>query len=133
MKDNKALFFILAMTVVPFLLAGLLASSNITSNLSKKHHGQFFQEDQYLNLPFNHKTWHIIADENNPVILEKLEKIKIALGKRSARVDIITTTELDSAAYIAAPNGQLLLYYQASDIGKPFLQDLLHLLRSNNQ
>jgi hypothetical protein len=77
-----------------------------------------------------------MTHDNHEKIITKLNKIKTALGKRSGRVDILTT-QLEysptKSVYIATPKGQLLLAYQDKDIGKPLYQDLTQLLRSNGQ
>lgn len=162
-QKSNALFLICAMTIFPFLCAWVLTFDYFSISLSQKQHGTFLERTQFLplmtDLPFDQSTssnsslsqplshklpsnndvminknvWHIVANENNKAVLEKLHKIKTALGKKSNLVDIITTNNLPAAAYIATPEGQLLLRYQHSDIGKPFYHDLKHLLRSNTR
>ncbi len=142
-KNNTALLLIFSMTLIPFVCAWALTSNYFSGALSQKQYGEFLEHTQFLsfthdehvnNSPsINKNVWHIVANANNKIILEKLKKIKTALGKKSSLVDIITTTDLPAAAYIATPEGQLLLRYKRSDIGKPFYHDLKHLLRSNTK
>ena len=133
MTNNKTLFLILGMTFSPFLIAALLTSDYISHKLTQNNNGDFVTVPTYLENESSPFHWHLVIEENNNIGLEKIEKIKKALGKRSDLVDIVIVKKLDSAAYIATPDGQLLLAYQQADIGKPLYQDLKHLLRSNTK
>ena len=145
MNNNKTLFLIMATTLLPFLIAAILNSDYFSQQLSRKQNGEFLTTEIYLptqinpNKPLNQQKWHLVTSithDNHKEILKKLNKIKTALGKRSDRVDILTT-ELEysptKSVYIATPKGQLLLAYQDKDIGKPLYQDLTQLIRSNSQ
>lgn len=133
MTNNKTLFLILGMTFSPFLIAALLTSDYFSNKLTQKNNGNFVTEPTYLENKLSPLHWHLVIQENNTLGLEKVKNIKTALGKRSDLVDIVIVKNLDSAAYIATPEGQLLLAYQQADIGKPLYQDLKHLLRSNTK
>jgi hypothetical protein len=133
MTNHKTLFLILGMTFSPFLIAALLSSEFFSSTLSQKNNGKFVTTPIYLENKPSPLHWHLVVQQDNSTGREKIENIKTALGKRSDLVDIVIVKELDSAAYIATPEGQLLLSYQQTDIGKPLYQDLKHLLRSNSK
>ena len=142
MKNKRTLVLILTMTFSPFLIAALLSSDYSPHQLSQKNNGEFLTTEVYLDSEHNASAWHLVIQQDNHVGLEKLKNIKIALGKRSDLVDIITVEKLASAApstsasiaaYIAMPTGQLLLSYKQQDIGKPLYKDLKHLLRSNSK
>jgi hypothetical protein len=133
MKNKRTLVLILTMTFSPFLIAALLSSEYSPHQLSQKNNGEFLTTEVYVDSEHNSSSWHLVIQQDNHIGLEKLKKIKIALGKRSDLVDIITVEKLDSAAYIATPTGQLLLSYQQENIGKPLYNDLKHLLRSNSK
>jgi hypothetical protein len=133
MTNNKTLFLILGMTFSPFLIAALLSSEYFSSQLAQKNNGEFVTTSTYLKNKVSPLHWHLVIQQDNNSGIDKIEKIKTALGKRSDLVDIIIVKDLDSAAYIATPEGQLLLSYQQAEIGKPLYQDLKHLLRSNSK
>jgi len=145
MNNNKTLFLIMATTFTPFSIAAILNSDYLSQQLSRKQNGEFLTTEIYLptqilpNKPLNQHNWYLVTSmthDNHEKIITKLNKIKTALGKRSGRVDILTT-QLEysptKSVYIATPKGQLLLAYQDKDIGKPLYQDLTQLLRSNGQ
>ena len=132
-SNHRTLFLILGMTVCPFLIAALLSSEYFSSTLSQKNNGLFVTTPTYLENKPSPLHWHLVIQQDNSTGREKIENIKTALGKRSDLVDIVIVKDLDSAAYIATPEGQLLLSYQQSEIGKPLYQDLKHLLRSNSK
>jgi hypothetical protein len=135
----------MATTVSPFLIAALLNSDYFSQQLSRKQSGEFLTTAIYL--PINShldsqldpEKWHLVTSinhDNHNEIITKLKKIKTALGKRSDRIDILTTKieyPQNKSVYIATPKGQLLLGYQDKDIGKPLYQDLTHLIRSNSK
>ncbi|OUS40064.1 hypothetical protein A9R00_07930 [Oleispira antarctica] len=140
MTNKKTLTLIVAMTFSPFLIAALLSSDYSPHQLSQKNNGKFLTTEVYLENKPSSFNWHLVIQQDNHVGLEKLNNIKIALGKRSDLVDIITVENLSTAApststaaYIATPTGQLLLSYKQQDIGKPLYKDLKHLLRSNSK
>lgn len=133
MSKHRTLFVILAMTFSPFLIAAILSSEYFSSTLSQKNNGEFVTTPIYLENKSSPLHWHLVIQQDNTAGIQKIEKIKTALGKRSDLVDIIIVKKLDSAAYIATPQGQLLLSYQQAGIGKPLYQDLKHLLRSNSK
>lgn len=133
MSNHKTLFLILGMTFSPFLIAALLSSDYLSSTLSQKNNGEFVTTPTYLENKASPLHWHLVIQQDNRTGRDKIENIKTALGKRSDLVDIIIVKSLDSAAYIATPEGQLLLSYQQAEIGKPLYQDLKHLLRSNSK
>jgi hypothetical protein len=134
MKNNKVLLLILATTFSPFLIAGLLTSDYFSSQLSQKQHGTFLTESIFIQQDLNKDIWHLVTHSENKEILSKLEKIKIALGKRQDQVDVISSTAIaKDTTYITLPSGELLLAYSHKDIGKPLYKDLKHLIRSNQK
>jgi hypothetical protein len=153
MKRHKILLLILATTFSPFLIAAILTSDYFSQQLGQKQYGTFLSEEIYLtdtinrSQEFQNKQWQLVISaehKNYDQIINKLQKIKTALGKRSDRVNINISSVFQQPAkfesehsnldrvYIASPQGQVLLAYRNDQIGKPLFKDLSHLLRSNN-
>jgi hypothetical protein len=155
MKNNKVLLLIIAVTCSPFLVAAILTTDHFSHQLDQKQYGEFLtteinisrsdsaDTDTALNSASNMANqWQLVispAHKNYDAMSNKLNKIKIALGKRSDLVKVISESSIDtlqlasdSTVYIATPNGQLLLAYRDEQVGKPLFKDLTHLLRSNN-
>lgn len=153
MKKHKVLLLILATTFSPFIIAAILTHDYFSQQLVQKQYGTFLSEEIYITDSVSHtkgfqnKHWQLVISaehKNHDHMLDKLQKIKTALGKRSDRVTIHISSALQqrikpgSAAhhqdriYIASPQGQVLLAYKDHQIGKPLFKDLSHLLRSNN-
>jgi hypothetical protein len=155
MKNNKVLLLIIAVTCSPFLIAAILTTDHFSHQLDQKQYGEFLtteinisrsdsaDTDTALNSASNMANqWQLVispAHKNYDAMSNKLNKIKIALGKRSDLVKVISESSIDtlqlasdSTVYIATPNGQLLLAYRDEQVGKPLFKDLTHLLRSNN-
>ena len=153
MKRHKILLLILATTFSPFLIAAILTSDYFSQQLEQKQYGTFLSEEIYLtdtinrSQEFQNKQWQLVISaehKNYDQIINKLQKIKTALGKRSDRVNINIRPVLQQSVklesddqkkdlvYIASPQGQVLLAYRNDQVGKPLFKDLSHLLRSNN-
>jgi hypothetical protein len=155
MKNNKVLLLIIAVTCSPFLVAAILTTDHFSHQLDQKQYGEFLtteinisrsdsaDTDTALNSASNMANqWQLVispAHKNYDAMSNKLNKIKIALGKRSDLVKVTSESSIDtlqlasdSTVYIATPNGQLLLAYRDEQVGKPLFKDLTHLLRSNN-
>jgi hypothetical protein len=155
MKNNKVLLLIIAVTCSPFLVAAILTTDHFSHQLDQKQYGEFLTTEINIsrsdsadtnpvsNAPSNiAKQWQLVispAHKNYDAISNKLKNIKIALGKRSDLVKVISESSIDtpqlaseSTVYIATPSGQLLLAYRDEQVGKPLFKDLTHLLRSNN-
>lgn len=155
MKNNKVLLLIIAVTCSPFLVAAILTTDYFSHQLDQKQYGEFLtteinisrSDSEHTNPASNSVSnianqWQLVispAHKNYDAISNKLNKIKIALGKRSDLVKVISESSIDtpqlasdSTVYIATPNGQLLLAYRDEQVGKPLFKDLTHLLRSNN-
>lgn len=158
MKNNKVLLLILATTFSPLLIAAILTTDYFSQQLGQKQYGEFLAIDFYLtedsyrsnsnednsntisNTP---EQWQLVVSPSHykyEEILNKLTKIKTALGKRSDLVNVLSTAVINTetlasnnTVYIATPKGQLLLAYSSDQIGKPIFKDLNHLLRSNSQ
>jgi hypothetical protein len=150
-KNNKVLLLIIAVTCSPFLVAAILTTDYFSHQLDQKQYGEFLtteinisrSDSAYTNPESNMANqWQLVispAHKDYGAMLNKLNKIKIALGKRSDLVKVISESSIDtpqlasdSTVYIATPNGQLLLAYRNEQVGKPLFKDLTHLLRSNN-
>ncbi|MGK0405947.1 MAG: hypothetical protein ACJAR6_001327 [Oleispira sp.] len=150
-KNNKVLLLIIAVTCSPFLVAAILTTDYFSHQLDQKQYGEFLtteinisrSDSEYTNPESNMANqWQLVispAHKDYDAMLNKLNKIKIALGKRSDLVKVISESSIDtpqlasdSTVYIATPNGQLLLAYRNEQVGKPLFKDLTHLLRSNN-
>jgi hypothetical protein len=155
MKNNKVLLLIIAVTCSPFLVAAILTTDHFSHQLDQKQYGEFLTTEINISRPgtdYNNTVsnpvsnianqWQLVispAHKEYSAMLNKLNKIKIALGKRSDLVKVISESSIDtpqlasdSTVYIATPNGQLLLAYRDEQVGKPLFKDLTHLLRSNN-
>lgn len=153
MKRHKILLLILTTTFSPFLIAAILTSDYFSQQLGQKQYGTFLSQEIYLTDTFNrsqefqNNQWQLVISaehQNYDQIINKLQKIKTALGKRSDRVNINirpvlqqsvkleTEDQKKNLVYIASPQGQVLLAYRNDQIGKPLFKDLSHLLRSNN-
>ena len=147
MKNNKVLLLILTITFSPFLIAAILTTDYFSQQIDQKQYGEFLTTEFYLprsdsSLLDSSTQWQLVispSHKNYDILSNKLNKIKTALGKRSELVNILSTPSIDSkllasenTAYIATPNGQLLLAYRNEQVGKPLFKDLSHLLRSNN-
>jgi hypothetical protein len=155
MKNNKVLLLIIAVTCSPFLVAAILTTDHFSHQLDQKQYGEFLTTEINIsrsdsadtnsvsNSPSNiANQWQLVispAHKNYDAISNKLKNIKIALGKRSDLVKVISESSIDtpqlaseSTVYIATPSGQLLLAYRDEQVGKPLFKDLTHLLRSNN-
>jgi hypothetical protein len=151
MKNNKVLLLIIAVTCSPFLVAAILTTDHFSHQLDQKQYGKFLTTEINISRSDSADTnpalksanqWQLVispAHKNYDAISNKLNKIKIALGKRSDLVKVISESSIDtpqlasdSTVYIATPNGQLLLAYRDEQVGKPLFKDLTHLLRSNN-
>jgi hypothetical protein len=155
MKNNKVLLLIIAVTCSPFLVAAILTTDHFSHQLDQKQYGEFLTTEINIsrsdsadtNTALNSASnmanqWQLVispAHKNYDAMSNKLNKIKIALGKRSDLVKVISESSIDtpqlasdSTVYIATPNGQLLLAYRDEQVGKPLFKDLTHLLRSNN-
>jgi hypothetical protein len=155
MKNNKVLLLIIVVTCSPFLVAAILTTDHFSHQLDQKQYGEFLTTEINIsrsdsadtnpvsNAPSNiAKQWQLVispAHKNYDAISNKLKNIKIALGKRSDLVKVISESSIDtpqlaseSTVYIATPSGQLLLAYRDEQVGKPLFKDLTHLLRSNN-
>jgi hypothetical protein len=159
MKNNKVLLLIIVVTCSPFLVAAILTTDHFSHQLDQKQYGEFLTTEINISRSDSADTnpasnsvsnlasksanqWQLVispAHKNYDAISNKLNKIKIALGKRSDLVKVISESSIDtpqlasdSTVYIATPNGQLLLAYRDEQVGKPLFKDLTHLLRSNN-
>ncbi|MGK0248768.1 MAG: hypothetical protein ACI910_001501 [Oleispira sp.] len=151
MKNNKVLLLIIAVTCSPFLVAAILTTDHFSHQLDQKQYGEFLTTEVNISRSDSADTntasnmanqWQLVispAHKNYDAMSNKLNKIKIALGKRSDLVKVISESSIDtpqlasdSTVYIATPNGQLLLAYRDEQVGKPLFKDLTHLLRSNN-
>jgi hypothetical protein len=151
MKNNKVLLLIIAVTCSPFLVAAILTTDHFSHQLDQKQYGEFLTTEINISRSDSADTdtasnmanqWQLVispAHKNYDAMSNKLNKIKIALGKRSDLVKVISESSIDtlqlasdSTVYIATPNGQLLLAYRDEQVGKPLFKDLTHLLRSNN-
>jgi hypothetical protein len=151
MKNNKVLLLIIAVTCSPFLVAAILTTDYFSHQLDQKQYGEFLTTEINISRSDSEHTnpaskaanqWQLVispAHKNYDAISNKLNNIKIALGKRSDLVKVVSESSIDtpqlaseSTVYIATPNGQLLLAYHDEQVGKPLFKDLTHLLRSNN-
>jgi hypothetical protein len=155
MKNNKVLLLIIAVTCSPFLVAAILTTDHFSHQLDQKQYGEFLTTEINISRSDSADTnpvsnpaskaanqWQLVispAHKNYDAISNKLNKIKIALGKRSDLVKVVSESSIDtpqlasdSTVYIATPDGQLLLAYRDEQVGKPLFKDLTHLLRSNN-
>jgi hypothetical protein len=155
MKNNKVLLLIIAVTCSPFLVAAILTTDHFSHQLDQKQYGEFLTTEINISRSDSADTntasnsasnmanqWQLVISpthKNYDAMSNKLNKIKIALGKRSDLVKVISESSIDtmqlasdSTVYIATPNGQLLLAYRDEQVGKPLFKDLTHLLRSNN-
>jgi hypothetical protein len=155
MKNNKVLLLIIAVTCSPFLVAAILTTDHFSHQLDQKQYGKFLTTEINIARSDSADTntvsnpasnidnqWQLVispAHKDYSAMVNKLSKIKIALGKRSDLVKVISESSIDtlqlasdSTVYIATPDGQLLLAYRDDQVGKPLFKDLTHLLRSNN-
>jgi hypothetical protein len=138
-------------TCLPFLIAAILTTDYFSHQLDQKQYGEFLTTEVNISRSDSDHTnpvsnianqWQLVispAHKHYHAMSNKLNKIKIALGKRSDLVKVISESSIDtpqlaseSTVYIATPNGQLLLAYRDEQVGKPLFKDLTHLLRSNN-
>jgi len=151
---NWPLYLILFSTVGPALLAMVL----FQQSQQLDEHSLFAQGKQgghFLSFPvtipeqgsFNQQQWHLVkvtesCEQQCQSQVSRLYSILTALGKRRDKADLLLRSQQDFntsqqqqlaeySAFIATPDGQIILGYKPNQLDKTLLKDLKHLIKMN--
>lgn len=157
--NNWPLYLILLSTLGPALLANVLFNQNQEQDqanlvMQGKQAGHFLEFPIKIknSNSFNHQQWHLIkisddcsSDCQHQV--QRLYAILSALGKRRDKADFLLRSAQDFAAssgqeetyrllnqysaFIATPQGEIILGYKSNQLDKSLLKDLKHLIKVN--
>ncbi|EKD55222.1 MAG: hypothetical protein ACD_60C00024G0022 [uncultured bacterium] len=153
-KRNGVLFLLILVFALPLVGGAFLYHYHTYFHFKTLNHGVLLEtplNGRYLYSERAPKNWHVIYIVNNCAsrcteTYHELQQVKKALGKESARVDILLLTNDDYAAkirrlsktlntssvqdkiYLADPLGNIFMYYRSSTDPMNILKDLKRVL-----